>query len=243
VNNTNWSTMLKNYVECSAIESIAHQLAILGSLRIFTMTITPTGVAAHNVDGSSSDILSLNLLLANGGTCRYSGVGGIAGTKLVTVPAFNLPTTGPGITADISAMVGAAVAAKIDKITWVGYYDISPATIDIAAALSMWAPTPALGTWFQSQWAAFGLPASFPLSRNATQTATFQRDETDLSTAICKGVAAGAAGAPAGTASCTTWQTPGFAASTDIQSTVVGGMPHPSAAGHAKLTALLIPRV
>ena len=245
VNNTNWSTMLKNFITCSALESIANANALLRDRRYISMTIAPNGVAAHTIDGTNSDMLILNLILSRGGTCTFRWNLGVigSGTVPVTVPPFDLPVTGAGITADISAMVSAAVGARIDKITWVGYYDISPAVINTAAALTAWGLDPRLVSWLVPNLGSWGVPAMFPLSRNATQTAILQLDQTDLNTAICAGVTAGAAGAPAGTASCTTWPAPGFAAWTDIQSTVVGGMPHPSAAGHAKLTALLIPRV
>ena len=244
VNNTNWSTMLASFVECSALQSIATANHLARRDGYFTMTIAPTGVAPHTINGTMSDRLILDLLLSKGGTCSFTwSVGLFGGTILKTVAAFDLPITGPGITTDVATMVRGAVAAGIDKVTWVGYYDISSATIDTAAAIRAFgydtalvdAIVPWLGSW--------GIPAKFPLSRSATQTATLRANQTDLNTAICAGVAFGAFAAPAGTVQCTTWQAPGFAAAADIQSTVIGGMPHPSAAGHAKLKAMLIPRV
>jgi hypothetical protein len=244
VNNTNWSAMLSNFVQCSFLQSVtsANRLARNGG--VVSLTITPTSTAPHTIDGTPNDTLILNLLLSRGGTCSLTwSVGLTSGSMLITVPVFNLPTTGPGITADIAAMVGAAVAARIDKITWVGYYDISPATINVRAALTAWGFNPTLVNWMMPRLGAWGVPTMFPLARNATQTATLHTNQTDLNTAICAGVAFGAFAAPAGTVQCTTWQAPGFAAAADIQSTVIGGMPHPSAAGHAKLKNMLIPRV
>jgi hypothetical protein len=220
----------------------ANRLARLGG--VLSLTITPTSTAPHTIDGTPNDVLILNLLLSRGGTCSLTwSIGVNSGTVAITVPPFDLPATGPGITADVAAMVGAAVAARIDKVTWVGYYDISPATINVPAALSAWGLNRTLVNWMVPRLGSWGIPTMFPLSRNATQTATLQANQTALNTAICNGVTAGGAGAPAGTVQCTTWQAAGFNAATDIQTTVVGGMPHPSAAGHAKLKAMLIPRV
>ena len=244
VNNTNWSTMLASFVECSALQSITTANRSLRSRGVFSLTIAPTSIAPHTIDGTMSDRLILDLLLARGGTCSFTwSVGVVGGSKLITVPVFDLPTTGPGITADVATMVRGAVTAGIDKVTWVGYYDISSATINIPAAIRAWGYNTALVDTIVPWLGSWGIPTMFPLSRSATQTATLHANQTDLNTAICAGVAFGAAAARPGTVQCTTWQAPGFAAAADIQSTVIGGMPHPSAAGHAKLKAMLIPRV
>ncbi len=237
--------MLASFVQCSALQSVTNANRLARDNSVLSFTIMPTNTAPHTIDGTPSDTLILNLLLARGGSCVFKwdlGLG-VGGTMTITVPAFDLPTTGPGITADVATMVRGAVAAGIDMITWVGYYDIAPATINISAALTAWGFPRTLVNWILPKLRSWGVPTMFPLARNAVQTAILHSNQTDLNTAICAGVTAGAAAAPAGTVQCTTWQAPGFAAAADIQSTVIGGMPHPSAAGHAKLKNMLIPRV
>lgn len=234
VNNTNWSTMLGEFVMCSMAQS---------AWRYSTgMTITPNGGAAHRLNGSNQDMLALDQLLARGGSCTFSFP--FAGSTTVNVPAFDLPTTGPGITADVSAMVAGAVAAKLDRIIWVGYYDISPAVVEvpgmIRATLTARGWNATMIELLINRLARSGFPATFPISRNAAQTTTLRTNLTALNTAICSGVAAGQRGAPAGAVTCTTWPMAGFSVPGDIQRTVKGGMPHPSSAGHGKLATMVL---
>lgn len=235
VNNTNWSLVLAEFVKCSMA-----QRAWSVSLG---MTITPTGLAPHKLDGSAHDMAALDLLLSRGGSCTFSFPK--LGATTVVVPAFNLRTVGATITSDVSAMVSTAVAAKIDQIVWVGYYDVSPAVIDMVGlvreigASKGWNPT--LVELAINTFRGAGVPTAFPISRSATQTATLRRNLTDLNTAICAGVQSGSANAAAGSVTCTTWPMPAFKVPGDIQSTVKGGMPHPSRAGHGKLANMLIP--
>jgi hypothetical protein len=243
VNNTNWSTMLAEFVKCSFYQNVGAANASGRNLGLFKVTITPNGVAPHVVNGTYADIQALNLLLARGGKCLVDfnvppiGPGQL---PIVIVPAFNLPAVAPGITADVSAMVSGAVAAKIDKIIWVGYYDISPATIDVIGAIKAWGINPAVADWLIPRLGGWGIPTMFPIARDLMVRSTLQANLTALNNAICQGVTAGSVGAPAGVATCTRFPSAGFTAAGDIQNTVMGGMPHPSGAGHSKLATMVL---
>jgi hypothetical protein len=245
VNNTNWTGLLINYTACDLLGRVSRGNAALRATSTFV--VTPTGRAAHTFDGTISDGQSLTSLLQLGGTCNFSIPRVV--NQTFTVPLFDIATSGPVITADVSTMVAAGLVAGIDKIVWVGYYDMSLATIDIGGALAGLGVPPATITAILAALRQVGIQPIVPfVSGGGARGIVVQGYLDKLDDAICQGVGVGAlraqlALAPIpvpGTASCSRWRDAGFTAATDMQNTAPGGSPHPSTAGHAKLTKMVI---
>jgi hypothetical protein len=186
-------------------------------------------------------------LLFRGGNCNFTLVGGLA--TAFGVPAFDLDLTGPTITSDVASMVSGALQAGIDKTVWVGYYDLSLATIDVGGALaSLGVPAATIATilGYLNQ---VNIPPVLALVRNPVDQRTVQGRADRLNDHICAGVAAGIASANllqpgiTGTATCTRRNDAGINAATDIQNTAPGGSPHPSTAGHVKPATMVITKL
>jgi hypothetical protein len=245
VNNTNWTGLLINYAACDLLGRVSRANAVLRNTSTFV--VTPTGQAAHTFDGTIADGQSLTGLLQRGGTCNFSIPRVV--NRTFTVPLFNIATSGPVITADITTMVSGGLVAGISKIVWVGYYDMSLATINISGALAGLGVPAATITAILRVLAQAGIGQIVPfVSGGGARGLVVQGYLDQLDDAICKGVGLGALSAQLliapipvpGTASCTRWKDAGFTAATDMQDTAPGGSPHPSTAGHAKLAKMVI---
>lgn len=212
VNNTNWTTVLERLVNCRATEFV--QNGIPGS----TFTWNAIGGKAGIVTGGGGCTLRI----------RNPWPFGMDYFRRVGVPKYDGPAQYPGITADATAIVNTMLAAGADKIVWMLYYDINPASIDLANLGWRYLRTNA------PDWVAGLIPPVVnpnrqplidPLWVGAVRTLI-----NDLNKAITAGIPINgkvrAAVAP-------------IMLGADIQDTAVGGAPHPSAAGQTKLATTL----
>ncbi len=119
----------------------------------------------------------------------------------------------------------AGIAARIDRIVWLGCDDISKAEIDVAAAAPVFGLSAPEATSYQ--WGALHVGLDVGPSTD------HPRPETALNKAICDGVTAAKRAKPTAWVMCTTWTDPNVTGSGDIEDTVTGGMPHPARADSA----------
>ncbi len=212
VNNTNWTTVLSQLVKCRAME--------------FGVNIIPGSSINWAAVGGRAGIVT------NGGGCvmRVRNPNPFAADWFfrIGVPRYDGPAQAAAITAGVRAAANAILAAGADKLVWMLYYDINPANIDIGnfgwRFLRVNAPgwvagllPPVIGPVLQ--------PLIDPMWVGAVR-ALINRLNADI-----------VAGIPAN-AKVRAQPAPIFLAA-DIQVTALGGSPHPSVAGHAKLTATL----
>lgn len=215
VNNTNWTTVLKQLIKCRGLE-FAQQ------------TVIPRSSINWAAVGGRGGIVT------NGGSCVLR-VRGNAWLQIpdyfqrIAVPAYDGPARAAGITRDTTAIVNTMLAAGADKIVWMLYYDINPANIDLAnfghTLIRDTAPA-RIAALLPPRVAPTPQPLVDPMWVGAVRALI-----NNLNAAIVAGIPANAKvrAQPA----------PVFGAA-DIQDTALGGSPHPSAAGHTKLANALL---
>jgi hypothetical protein len=234
VNDTNWSGVLENFLGCSVTGHIVTTQTSARRLGYVSMMVTFADRSTHQFDGTAADNRAIDRLLREGGSCRFvkkSTFGSILMDSTFTVALFNIGGVKNQITGNVKTAVEAGIAAKIDRIVWLGYYDISKAEIDVAAAAPVFGLTAAEATRY--------LGARFKLARTSAQAQTLRDQQTALNKAICDGVTAAKRANPTASVMCTKWTDPNFTGSGDIQDTVKGGMPHPSEGGQRKLAEVI----
>lgn len=213
VNNTNWTTVLSKLIECRALE-FAQQ------------AIIPRSTFAWNAQGGKAGIVT------NGGGCtlrvRNPWPFAMDFFHRVGVPAYDGPLQAPGITADVTAVVNRVLAAGADKVVWMLYYDINPATVDIAN----------LGLWHARanapQWVVDLLPVQINPNNQGLVDPLWVGAVRNLVNALNAAITAGIPN----NARVRAQPAPALMAA-DIQRTAIGGSPHPSAAGQTKLANTL----
>jgi hypothetical protein len=230
-----WGGVLLPYSACELLRVAALSTEFMR--RSSSFTVTPTGRAplVFRADNPVENGQYMQALLGDGGTCEIT----VARQRVArfVVPKFNIATSGPTIKGNIASMVTDGLKAGIKRIVWVGYYDMSWAEVDIRGLLQAMIPSERYVNLIMRQ----GLPERVPMFSAQAQPMV-QGFLGQLDSYICAGVDAGAkaAGNVPGTAACTNWQWPGFNGAADMQSTVVGGTPHPSQQGMAKLAKMVM---
>jgi hypothetical protein len=249
VNDTNWLSarvagqapdwfagVLLPYSACEVLASAS--LANFFMRHSSWFTVTPEGMEPYTFDAGNpvKNSQYMQALLSTGGTCALQ----VAKFRPIRfqVPKFNIATSGPTIAANVATMVQGGLQAGIKKIIWVGYYDMSWAKVDIRGLLQAMIPSETVVNFIMSR---AGLPETMSIFSNRA-TPVVQGFLSQLDGKICEGVDAGvkAAGNVGGTAACTNWQWANFNSPDDMQTTVVGGMPHPSLQGMAKLATMVM---
>ncbi|WP_157545482.1 hypothetical protein [Hamadaea tsunoensis] len=213
INNTNWTTVLQQLIKCRGLEFAAQTWANMS-------TFTWAAIGGRNG------------IITNGGGCvwriRNPNPFGTDWFIREGVPRYDGPAQYPTITADAGTIVQTMLNAGADKVVWMLYYDINPANIDIGNFGWYYVRAYSPG-WVVGLMPPTVTPTLQPLVDpawvGAVRTVT-----TDLNNAILAGIPAN----PKVLA-----QTPPLFAAADIQTTALGGCPHPSASGHDKLAARL----
>ncbi len=249
VNDTNWVGVLQDFGICNALRTAVGKAG--GRL---ALDVTPLGSHKFRVNDSTLYDTVMADLLLRGGTCTlwtqpFSGVYSprvLPTVKYGTfgVRKFDLAEVAPGISGRVAYMVRNALAQGVDKIVWVGYYDMAMAQMDKAGALAnlSYGLTEGgfLPTVRDSILAAISayLPSEIPMFNTQALRNAVHDTLTQLDKAICDGVKNGAAGNPAAT--CLDWTAPGFSTALQTQATAMGGSPHPSDAGHKAIGAAVV---
>jgi hypothetical protein len=216
VNNTNWTQLLSQVTKCRGMEWAQANL----------MPARWTSFWWAAVGGKAG-------IVPNGGGCVLKVVNpnpfAMDWFFRVGVPGYNGPANYKAITADVTTVVNALLAAGADKIVWMQYYDITPAQIDVGnfswTYLRGIAPGWVAGLMPPRVGPAVIIPLVDPVHVVAVKKMT-----ADLNAAVVAGVPANPKVA-VGPAVVTL--------AADIQNTALGGSPHPSAAGHTKMAAAL----
>jgi len=213
VNNTNWTTVLSRLIECRAVEFLQQ-------------TVIPRSTFNWFAIGGRGGIVT------NGGACqmrvRNPNPFGLDWFHRVAVPRYDGPAQAAAITADATRIVNTMLAAGADKIVWMLYYDINPANIDIANTGWQHVRANAPG------WIVGLLPPRINPNLQSLVDPMWVGSVrgliNDLNTAVRNGIPVN----PKVRA-----QAPPFFVPGDIQTTTIGGSPHPSAQGHTKLANTL----
>ena len=223
VNDTNWSTVLQQVSQCRALEWA--QANLIGPARSRMVWTGPGGKAGQ---------------IPNGGGCYLRvfspTVVGIPVAQdvfiRVGVPAYNGPAIYPTVTKNVTAIVNKIIAAGADKFVWMLYHDITLGQVDVAnfalTYIRRWANANA-PAWLAGLLPPRIAPTLIALVDPAHVAAT-KKAINDLNAAIVKGIP--------NNAKVKTAASP-IAVAADIQTTAIGGSPHPSAAGHTKMANTL----
>lgn len=212
VNNTNWTTVLTQLIKCRAME--------------FGVNALPRTTLTWNAIGGRAGIVT------NGGGCtmrvRSPFFWQADWFFRIGVPRYDGPAQAAAITAGVTATVNAIMAAGADKFVWMLYYNLNPANVDIGnfawRYIRLYAPGWVAGL-LPPQAAPVLVPLIDPMWVGAVTALV-----NNLNNAIIAGIPANP--------KVRTAAAPIFVGA-DIQVTAIGGSPHPSPAGHAKLTATL----
>jgi len=219
VNNTNWTEVLSQLVKCRALE--------------WATVVVPRSNVQWDAAGGRGGIVT------NGGSCRMRirGIFNDYFFERIGVPRYDGPAQHAAITADVTAILRTVTAAGADKMVWMLYYDLTPGNIDISNFGLMFVRDTA-PAWVVGLLPARVAPAAVPII-DPMWVASVRGLITALNNAIIAGVTA-AATPPVGPPDprIVSRAAPAFAAA-DIQDTAIGGCPHPSAAGHTRLSNTL----
>ncbi|GHJ47555.1 hypothetical protein Cs7R123_48970 [Catellatospora sp. TT07R-123] len=215
INNTNWTSVLEQLTICRAMEAAAPWMN----------AVFWTGFQ-WNAPGRQN-------IVTQGGSCTMSITISWIGTAFIRVgvPAYDGPAQLPTITADVAAIVNTMLAAGTDKIAWMMYYDLTPAQIDIGTFANFYLRS-YLTAWLPG-WVVSRIPNIPPIFQpliDAQWVAAVQALTTNLNNAIRAGLPANARVVAVA---------PPVLFAGDIQSTALGGCPHPGASGHSKLATAL----
>ncbi|GIH08900.1 hypothetical protein Rhe02_69670 [Rhizocola hellebori] len=235
INNTNWTTILTQFALCQGLEVLTDAF----KATVFSTNQTSFQWWAKQVLPGKPD-----KIIDNGGGCRatwWVNRGPFWPPLLLNpirigIPAYDGPGSGANesalskqIPGDAKTIVNTMLAAGADKVVWMLYYSIIPATVDLKAAVS-----DVLGSYPGIKYLKNIVPAIFNLGDASlvpvALVGRIRQLEKDLNDAIkaqlpvnAKLVAQPAPALGAG----------------DIQKTVPMGCPHPNGKGHDKLAAAL----
>jgi hypothetical protein len=215
VNNTNWTTVLQQVTKCRAMEWAQANLVPAGRSTMSWAAIGGKAGIVPNGGGCVLRIFNPNPFAAD----FFSRIG---------VPAYNGPANYPAITADVTTTVNTLLNAGADKVVWMQYYDITPAQIDIGNFSWRYVRVNA-PNWVAGLMPPVG-PAVLVSLIDPLHVVAARKITTDLNIAI----AAGMPNSPKAALG-----PPAITVAADIQNTALGGSPHPSAAGHAKMANAL----
>jgi len=265
VNNLNWTEVLATFKTCDVLRravanvSFRYRPPVVGIVTgdIVTITgavlVTPTGQRSPTtLNGNANDTAAMAALLEKGGRCQATLTIDTAATRprpfstTVTVPELNLRAQRAQITIDVTTMTRQGLQADVDRLVWLGYYDIRPTVFDVRGVVAAFAlPAPVVDRIIATLGQA-GLPEKLPVASTAQERAVIRDNLNLLSDAVCSGVELVKAQAPAPQGrklTCLRWFEAGITRADQIQSTVPGGAPHPNAAGHQKLAETILQKL
>jgi hypothetical protein len=210
-NDTNWVKIIEQALTCRALEYVDSKV--------------PEALARVVWNTQSGEMPAT--LIPDGGACTLLTT--VAGQELrlrYEVPAYNGGMKLGAVSANVRAMTDAMLRAGADKVVWMSYHDISPARIDIAGFIE------ALVRAELPENVRSELPRleAFPVHLIDQRFAAAVRTMIGGMNAAVRG------GLPGGGK--VTMADPAVAAN-EIQVTMIGGSPHPDAAGHARMAAEL----
>jgi hypothetical protein len=215
VNNTNWTDVLGQITTCRGLEWAQANLMPRGTSRFWWAAV-----------GGKAGIVT------NGGNCVLQVFNPFNRRRdaffRIAVPRYNGPAQLPVVTADVTTTVNKLLGAGADKIVWMLYYDITLANVDIGNFGYTWLRGKAPG-FVRNLMPPRGRALNVALI-DPGQAVAVRGLITALNNAIIAGIPANAKVAT---------QAGVLAVVADIQNTAIGGSPHPSAAGHTKMSNAL----
>ncbi|MFB9236612.1 hypothetical protein ACFFWC_13795 [Plantactinospora siamensis] len=218
VNNTNWTDVLTAIAECGLMDYYASKVQNpwKGEVDWFDVNGNPTTKGA----------------VIDGGSCHLKVTGKITGADYVhariPIPGYDGRFRLNQVQQDVTAIVNSVIAAGADKVVWMGYYDITPARLDVG----LFAETYRLKLSDKLRGllpGQFGSDPRFLIDDDWWQGAV-QQWTADMNDAIWRGLPNRAG---------VTFQPAPRLPTAQIQQTGLGGCPHPNLAGHGVLADAL----
>ncbi|MFC7550757.1 hypothetical protein [Plantactinospora sp. GCM10030261] len=221
VNDTNWTEVLTALVACGTVDYYKKFAQEWLTREGKPWQATMKWIDRNNNYVAKSDVIQ-------GGSCHLRIEGDITDIdyfhKKIEIPVYNGPSHYNAITERVSDIIDEMLDAGADKVVWMGYYDISPAQIDLGA----------FGETYRqkvSKTLQDMLPGHIPLNkRPLLDDPGWQQTVGAWTTAMNQAIWQGVPNHPK-----VRFANAPVLGTGDIQQTAFGGCPHPNEPGHTAL--------
>jgi hypothetical protein len=232
INNTNWTEVAKGAAFCGMAEFLRIQ-----AVRYFVRNTLPFNAVMRYYDTQGR--ATNRDAIIRGGACQVVLQEEVTGNNprditierlRFDIPVYDGPTHYPTITRDVGLITARALNAGADKLAWMGYYDITPAKVNIGTFASQWVQNTDLPAVVKG--ALPNIPAAeLELVTGQAWKTQVQTWTNELNNAIKASIL------PADPK--IKFVRPPALGADKIQKTMIGGCPHPNLSGHDDLARSL----
>jgi len=225
VNNTNWTKVAEGIAKCGVVDEFRRHIQ-----KYIVDKKLPWTATLHWFDADGKEIAKGKAIL--GGACHGKVKGDLTDVtyihKRIEIPTYDGPDKYKQIGTDAKDIVNKMLTAGADKIVWMGYYDLTPAKINVGN----FAETYRLKLSEKVQgWLPGKIPSyEVELVSDDDWKKTAKKWIGELNAAVKDNLPANAK---------VKFQAAPELDADKIQKTMVGGCPHPNKPGHAELAKTL----